>query len=219
MNEVLAAEPENHGIKPLFLGAAAVAIVLSLGMQLYADSIIMGALAGLAVFVFFGVIKPSQTQDVMTKGIHMMGMIGFIMIAASGFAEVMKATEGVASLVAATGDIIGDNQALAALLMLVVGLFITMGIGSSFSTIPIIAAIYVPLCASFGFSPLATIALVGSAAALGDAGSPASDTTLGPTAGLNADGQHDHIWDTVVPTFLHFNIPLVVFGWMAAMVL
>ncbi|MFW2084051.1 hypothetical protein ACNPQK_24295, partial [Acinetobacter guillouiae] len=27
------------------------------------------------------------------------------------------------------------------------------------------------------------------------------------------------IWDTVVPTFIHFNIPLVVFGWIAAMVL
>lgn len=48
-----------------------------------------------------------------------------------------------------------------------------------------------------------------TAAALGDAGSPASDTTLGPTAGLNADGQHNHIWDTCVPTFLHYNIPLI----------
>jgi predicted histidine transporter YuiF (NhaC family) len=40
--------------------------------------------------------------------------------------------------------------------------------------------------------------------------SPASDTTLGPTSGLNADGQHDHIFDTCVPTFLHFNIPLMI---------
>ncbi|MDQ6576575.1 MAG: Na+/H+ antiporter NhaC family protein, partial [Haemophilus parahaemolyticus] len=43
--------------------------------------------------------------------------------------------------------------------------------------------------------------------------------TLGPTSGLNADGKHDHIWDSVVPTFLHFNIPLLVFGWIAAMTL
>ena len=63
------------------------------------------------------------------------------------------------------------------------------------------------------------IAVIGTAAALGDAGSPASDTTLGPTAGLNADGQHDHIWGTVVLTFLHFAIPLIAFGWLAAMVL
>ncbi|MBP8221288.1 MAG: sodium:proton antiporter, partial [Aeromonadaceae bacterium] len=79
--------------------------------------------------------------------------------------------------------------------------------------------IYVPLCLSLGFSPLATIAIVGTAGALGDAGSPASDSTLGPTSGLNADGQHDHIWDSVVPTFIHYNIPLLVFGWIASMVL
>jgi hypothetical protein len=103
--------------------------------------------------------------------------------------------------------------------MLLVGLLITMGIGSSFSTVPIIATIYVPLCLQLGFSPMAIIALVGTAGALGDAGSPASDSTLGPTSGLNADGQHDHIWDSVVPTFIHYNIPLILFGWVAAMVL
>lgn len=219
VEDFLTNERKSVEIKPLFLIAGIISIVLSLGMQLYANSIIMGALFGVAIFVLFGVLKPSETQDVMTRGIYMMGMIGFIMIAASGFAEVMKATEGITSLVSATGDIVGDNKALVAFLMLLVGLLITMGIGSSFSTIPIIAAIYVPMCASFGFSPLATIALVGASAALGDAGSPASDTTLGPTAGLNADGQHDHIWDTVVPTFIHFNIPLIIFGWIAAMIL
>ena len=71
----------------------------------------------------------------------------------------------------------------------------------------------------FGFSTMAIIALIGTAGALGDAGSPASDSTLGPTAGLNVDGQHNHIWDTVVPTFIHYNIPLVIFGWIAAMLL
>ena len=53
---------------------------------------------------------------------------------------------------------------------------------------------------------MAIACLLGTAGALGDAGSPASDSTLGPTAGLNTDGQHDHIWDTCVPTFLHYNI-------------
>ena len=149
----------------------------------------------------------------------MMAMIGFIMITASGFAAVIKATGSVDTLVNAIEGAIGDNRGLAALLMLVVGLIITMGIGSSFSTIPIIAAIYVPLCIAFGFSPMATIAIVGVSGALGDAGSPASDSTLGPTSGLNMDGQHDHIWDSVVPTFLHYNLPLLAFGWAAAMIL
>ncbi len=85
--------------------------------------------------------------------------------------------------------------------MLLVGLLVTMGIGSSFSTVPILAAIFVPLCVQLGFDPLATVCIVGTAGALGDAGSPASDSTLGPTSGLNVDGQHHHIWDTVVPTF------------------
>ena len=145
-----------------------------------------------------------------------MGMIGFIMIAANGFASVMNSTGDVANLVNSTVELIGDNKSLAALLMLIVGLFITMGIGSSFSTIPIIATIYAPLCLQLDFSVMATITLIGTAAALGDAGSPASDSTLGPTSGLNVDGQHDHIWDSVVPTFIHYNIPLVVFGWFAA---
>ena len=101
--------------------------------------------------------------------------------------------------------------------MLLVGLIVTMGIGSSFATIPIIASIFVPLSMAFGFSTMAIIALIGTAAALGDAGSPASDSTLGPTAGLNVDGQHNHIWDTCVPTFIHYNIPLLVFGWATVM--
>ena len=66
---------------------------------------------------------------------------------------------------------------------------------------------------------MAIVALVGTAGVLGDAGSPASDSTLGPTVGLNVDGQHNHIWDSVVPSFLHYNLPLIAFGWLAAMVL
>ena len=141
------------------------------------------------------------------------------MITAQGFAEVMKATEQIQPLVDGATAIFGGNKAMAAFVMLLLGLVVTMGIGSSFSTIPILAAIYVPLCISLGFSPLATVAIVGTAGALGDAGSPASDSTLGPTSGLNVDGQHDHIKDSVIPTFIHYNIPLLIFGWIAAMVL
>ena len=142
-----------------------------------------------------GIFKWREADDLFTSGMRMMALIGFIMISASGFAAVMTATGQIETLVESSVAVIGDNRGLAALLMLLVGLFITLGIGSSFSTIPIIAAIFVPLAVQFGFSPLATVALVGTAAALGDAGSPASDSTLGPTSGLNVDRQHDHIWD------------------------
>ncbi|MCG3759384.1 Na+/H+ antiporter family protein [Vibrio cincinnatiensis] len=217
--ELTVIHQENHKINHKHIVIAAIGIVAALAIQLATGSMIIGALAGFMVFTFGGVIAWKETHDVFTKGVHMMAMIGFIMISAAGFAAVMKSTGGVESLVTALSTSIGDNKPLAALLMLVVGLLVTMGIGSSFSTIPIIATIYVPLCLAFGFSPMATIALVGTAAALGDAGSPASDSTLGPTSGLNADGQHEHIWETVVPTFIHYNLPLIAFGWLAAMVL
>ncbi|MCG7542599.1 Na+/H+ antiporter family protein [Pseudoalteromonas sp. MM17-2] len=206
-----------HPSKVLAIGS--VAIVLSLAAQFLSQSMILGGLVGVIVFTVFGIVKWHENQDVFSKGVAMMAMIGFIMISAQGFAEVMKATGHVDSLVASAADMIQGNKPLAAALILLVGLLITMGIGSSFSTVPIIAALFVPLCLQLGFSPMATAALVGTAGALGDAGSPASDSTLGPTSGLNVDGQHDHIWDTVVPTFLHFNIPLVLFGWLAALVL
>ncbi|GAA04645.1 Na+/H+ antiporter family protein [Photobacterium leiognathi] len=219
VEKILASEPEKKEIDMRHVYVAIVAIFAALGAQLYSGSMIIGGLMGFMVFTFTGVIKWKETHDVFTKGVHMMAMIGFIMIAAAGFAAVMKATGGVETLVNSLEAAIGNNKPLASLLMLVVGLLVTMGIGSSFSTIPILATIYVPLCLSFGFSPMATIAIVGTAAALGDAGSPASDSTLGPTSGLNADGQHDHIWDSVVPTFIHYNLPLIGFGWLASMVL
>ncbi|MBR0574446.1 MULTISPECIES: Na+/H+ antiporter family protein [Pasteurellaceae] len=207
-------------VKPFHIGVSITAMVITCAVQLITGSTIMGGLAGLIIFALGGIFKLKESNDIFQQGLRLMAMIGFVMIAASGFANVVNSTGGVPELVTALSNTIGaDNKGLAAFLMLLVGLFITMGIGSSFSTVPIIASIYVPLCLSFGFSPLATVSIVGVAAALGDAGSPASDSTLGPTSGLNADGKHDHIWDSVVPTFLHFNIPLLAFGWIAAMIL
>lgn len=198
---------------------AGLAIAVAFSVQLWLDSMIIGALAGFVVFSVSRVVRWRETDDLFTEGMKMMAMIGFIMITASGFAEVMRETGQVGALVDASVEMIGNSKALGAFLMLLIGLLVTMGIGSSFSTVPIIAAIFVPLSLELGFSVLAIVSLVGTAGALGDAGSPASDSTLGPTAGLNADGQHNHVWDTVVPTFLHYNLPLLAFGWVAAMVL
>ena len=199
---------------------AAIAIAVCFAIQLmYQDALVLGAMVGFAVFMMLGVINRNAANDVFGEGIKMMAMVGFIMIAAQGFAAVMKATGDIQPLVENSMAMFGGNKGMAVFVMLLVGLLVTMGIGSSFSTLPIITAIYVPLCISLGFSPLATVAIVGTAGALGDAGSPASDSTLGPTMGLNADGQHDHIRDSVIPTFIHYNIPLMIAGWIAAMVL
>ncbi|WP_313550315.1 Na+/H+ antiporter family protein [Pseudomonas sp.] len=213
------AEHVEASYNPKSLLMAGVAVAVAFSVQLWLDSMIIGALAGFLVFSASGVVRWKESDDLFTEGMKMMAAIGFIMITAQGFAEVMTATGQVKSLVDASAYWIGHSKAVGAFLMLLVGLLVTMGIGSSFSTVPIIAAIFVPLSVQLGFSPLAIVTLIGTAGALGDAGSPASDSTLGPTAGLNVDGQHNHIWDTVVPTFLHYNLPLLVFGWVAAMVL
>ncbi|MCG9024622.1 Na+/H+ antiporter family protein [Laribacter hongkongensis] len=212
-------ERESVAYSSRSIWVSVIAVAIAFAVQLSVDSMLIGALAGFLVFVLGGVVKWREADSIFSDGMKMMATIGLVMIAAAGFAEVLKATGEIGALVQASADAIGHSKPLAALLMLLVGLLVTMGIGSSFSTIPILAAIYVPLAIEMGFGPLAIVSLVGTAGALGDAGSPASDSTLGPTAGLNVDGQHNHIWDTVVPTFLHYNLPLLVAGWIAAMVL
>lgn len=198
---------------------AILAVIATVVVQIIYGSMIFAGLAGLIILVFSRNVRFKESDALLTDGMKMMAFISFVMIAAAGFAEVIRETGHVEQIVDASTAWMGDSQGLAAIIMILVGLLITMGIGSSFATVPIIAALFVPICAAMGFSPLATIALIGTAGAIGDAGAPASDSTLGPTAGLNADGQHNHIWDTCVPTFLHFNIPLVSFGWLAAVIL
>ena len=145
-----------------------------------------------------------------------MGFIAFVMLIAGGYAAILKETGAVNELIQSVVPYLHSNKILAATIITGIGLIVTMGIGTSFGTVPILAVIYVPLCSAVGFSLPATILLMSAAGALGDAGSPASDTTLGPTSGLNADGQHDHIWDTCVPTFIAYNIPLMIAGIVGA---
>jgi putative amino acid transporter len=196
-----------------------VAILGALVVQIVTGNLVLGALSGLILMVLFFVVPFSKSDKIIVDGVSMMSSIAFVMLVASGFGTILKETGSVDALVEASSGFLGDNKAFIAFVLLLVGLVITIGIGSSFGTIPIIAALFVPICITAGFSPLATAALIGTAGALGDAGSPASDSTLGPTSGLNADGKHNHIWDTCVPTFVHFNIPLFIFGWAASLFL
>ena len=164
----------------------------------------------------FGAVKIKDIDEQFNGGIKLMGFIAFVMLIAGGFAKVLNNTGAVEELVDSAISLMNGNTWVAATIITLIGLLVTMGIGTSFGTVPVLAVLYVPLCHKIGFSPAATILLMSAAAALGAAGSPASDTTLGPTSGLNADGQHDHIWDTCVPTFLHFNIPLMIAAIVAA---
>ena len=187
-----------------------VAVVVVVVVQVMAESLALSALCGVLVMILGGAIAWDQIDTRFAGGVKLMGMIAMVMLVAGGYAEVMKATGAVDALVEAAISIMGGSKWLAAIVITLIGLLVTMGIGSSFSTVPVLAVLYVPMCQRLGFSVPATILLMSAAAALGDAGSPASDTTLGPTSGLNADGQHDHIRDTCLPTFNHYNIPLMI---------
>jgi len=179
----------------------------------------LGAAIGVVIMVITGAIRYKEFDNTIKGGIGLMGFIAFIMLSAGGYGGVMRATGAVDTLVAWALDIAGDNRLNAIIAMQLVGLLITMGIGTSFGTIPIIAVIFVPFCMAMGFSPAATAALIISAGVTGDAGTPASDSTLGPSAGLCADAQHDHIYETCLPSFIHFNFPIMIFGTIAAMIL
>ncbi|GAA9871343.1 Na+/H+ antiporter family protein [Helicobacter pylori] len=195
-----------------------IGIIVAFAIQLATDSMPLAAFLALAIILLGRGIKFKETDSLMDDSVKMMAFIAFVMLVASGFGEVLQKVHAIEGLVNAITSVV-QGKLLGAFLMLIVGLFITMGIGTSFGTIPIIAVFYVPLCAKLGFSIESTILLIGIAAALGDAGSPASDSTMGPTCGLNADNQHNHIYDTCVPTFLVYNLPLIVFGVLGALLL
>ena len=188
------------------------AAIATFVVQLLTQSLPLGALVGLGIIFSFGVIPQDNMDHMMNEGIYLMGYIAFVMLVAAGFASVLKETGAIDSLVNLVIGILPNNVILTSLIILIIGLFITIGMGTSFGTIPILAVLFIPVCTHLGFNPQQIVVLLAAAAALGDAGSPASDTTLGPTAGLNADGQHNHIFDTCIPTFLHYNIALIAFA-------
>jgi predicted histidine transporter YuiF (NhaC family) len=211
--------PNAPVFEPYLAALFVVAAVVFLVVQLSMNSMAMGAIAGFLVVMLGRGFKWGQGNDMFTEGMKVMATIGIIMMAAAGFAEVMKQSGEIPSLVQSAVDLFDGIPALAALAMLLVGLLITIGIGSSFATVPLLAVIFVPVGLQLGFSIEVIACLLATAAVLGDTGSPASEVTLATTAGLNIDGQHDHIRDTVIPTMLHYNVPLLAFGWLAVFVL
>ena len=189
------------------------------GSPLWALS--LGAVTALLIMFAFGTLNPRREKlnESIKGGIGLMGFIAFVMLVAAGYAEVLRETGGIDTLVYAAFYIAGDNRIFALIAIQIIGLLITMGIGTSFGTIPLISAVFVPFMMMMDFSPAAIIVTIAAAGATGDAGMPQSDTALGPTAGLDADGQHDHIWDTCIPTFVHFNFPIKIVGIVTAMFL
>lgn len=187
-------------------------LIITLVLQLVTMNLPLSGLLGFLVMVLGRGVEWGRVDEVFDDGLRLMGYIAFIMIVASGYAAVLKHSGGINTLVESLLPLMHANSFAAVFFMLFIGLIITMGIGTSFGTIPIIAALFCPLCEQLGFSSAQIIFLIGVAGALGDAGSVASETTLATSAGLNADKQHNHIMDTCVPTFFVYNLPLLVLG-------
>ena len=215
-NEINVNSDELHLNKNHYI--TIIAAFITLIIQLITNSLPLGAIIGLSVMLGFKAVDHDKTDKLINEGVGLMGYVAFVMLAAAGFAAVLKAAGSIDSLVNILSPFMMSSKLLAAFLMLITGLFVTIGIGTSFGTIPVLAVLYVPICIKLGFSTASTAILLMAAAALGDAGSPASDTTLGPTSGLNADGEHNHIWDTCVPTFIHYNFAIIIAALAAVLI-
>jgi predicted histidine transporter YuiF (NhaC family) len=156
-----------------------VSLLITVAVQIWLQSLPLAALCGLIVMFAGKAVEFRDIDEQFTKGITMMGYIAFVMLIAGGYALILKETGAVTQLVEGIVPLLGENKILTAFMITLVGLVVTMGIGTSFGTIPIVAVIYVPLCQAMGFSTAATILLI------------------------------SHIFDTCIPTFLHYNIPLM----------
>jgi predicted histidine transporter YuiF (NhaC family) len=209
------AEPLRRKLIPAL---ASMPIVLAVQL-LSGNNLAAGMLAGLLFLLASGALGPTEIGSAMVEGVRSMASIAAVMVIAGGFAAVLRDSGGIESLTGAMGSALCGNGPLAAAIMLCTGTAIAFTIGSSFATIPIVSAVYVPLCASLGFSQAATAAIVACSAIPGDPASPLSNTTLGATSGLAADGHFEHMADCVLPSALHCALPLLVGGWIAAMVL
>jgi len=199
--------------KHWFTIIAAVIIVVVLFIT---NNIPLSATCGVIFLIISGVISPKNLTRDFEKNIKVMAYGCFVMMAASGFGAVTQEVGDVDTLVAAVTTLLGGSKLIGAFIMLLLGLVVTMGIGTSFGTVPIVATVLVPLGLNLNMSPAAIVMLVAAAGALGDSGSPASENTLVCTSVFNSDGKHNHIHDTCIPAFFLVDVPILLICSVAA---
>ena len=208
-----------HSASKKNLYVTCLAIVAVLVIQIMVCDTILSALVGFLFLSIAGVVGRKDADNVVIDGFKMMSVLSFTMLAAAGFGHVLRVTGGIDDIVHWVAVHANGGKLTASFCMLIAGFLISVGIGSSFCTVPIVASVYVPLGLQLGFSPAAIAVIVTVSGVMGDSGSPASDSVLGPVMGLNADGQHSLIRDGVVPSFLHLTIPVFLFGWIGSLFL
>ena len=112
-----------------------------------------GALLGIVILILGGTIRLKNSDGTIAEGIRLMGMVSFIMLIAGGYTYVVNQAGAVDTLIDATLAILGNSTAVFVVVLIIIGLLITMGIGTSFGTIPVIALFYVPMCIKMNMSP------------------------------------------------------------------
>ena len=99
-----------------------------------------------------------ELDEQFVDGIKIMAYIGVVILTANGFAGVMNATGDIDTLVKDLTSITGDHKLISIIVMYIIGLIVTLGIGSSFATIPLFASLFIPFGASIGLDTMALIA-------------------------------------------------------------
>ena len=82
----------------------------------------------------FQAVKPKDIDEQFQGGIKLMGFIAFVMLVAGGFATVLRITGAVDELVKSAISLMNGNKWVAATIITLIGLLVTMGIGTSFGT-------------------------------------------------------------------------------------
>ena len=117
---------------------------------------IFGALAGVLIFFVSRAYRWYELDEQFVDGVKLMAYIGVVILTANGFAGVMNATGDIDSLVKSLTGLTGDHKLISIIVMYLIGLIVTLGIGSSFATI--IASLFIPFGASIGLDTMALIA-------------------------------------------------------------
>ncbi len=110
-------EEDEQSYRKSSIILAVVAVIVTVGVQwIYPDSMVPAALAGVTVLLLTGAIRFNQADQVVTEGMKMMAFIGFVMLAAAGFADVIRATGDIEQLVNSVAGLINGNQVIAVFL-------------------------------------------------------------------------------------------------------
>ena len=91
-----------------------IALIGTLAVQIPTQSMIAGAITGIFILYVTGALKWKEADNLINDGMKMMAFVGFVMIAANGFAAVLQETGHVNLLVESASEILGDNKGLAA---------------------------------------------------------------------------------------------------------